>query len=121
MNLNQMMLHDKSARNSLPREKIEKYGASALTNEELLALILGSGNQDCNVFELSRHLADFLHILHAASGLPRTFGTVYSERQVESDHGSGRFDVAAFVFEVRGTGTLGGGDLEFGQLRHPGA
>ena len=44
----------------MPREKIEKMGASALSNEELLALILGSGNQDCNVFELSRHLADFL-------------------------------------------------------------
>ncbi|PWJ65074.1 DNA repair protein RadC [Fibrobacter sp. UWB15] len=60
MNPNQMMFCDKSARIILPREKIEKYGASALTNEELLALILGSGNQDCNVFELSRQLADFL-------------------------------------------------------------
>ncbi len=44
----------------LPREKIERLGASAMTNEELLALILGSGCQDCDVFELSRHLADFL-------------------------------------------------------------
>lgn len=60
MNHNRMMLNDKSARNYLPREKIEKYGAAALTNEELLALILGSGNQDCSVFELSRYLADFL-------------------------------------------------------------
>lgn len=44
----------------LPREKIEKVGASAMSNDELLALILGSGCQDCDVFELSRNLADFL-------------------------------------------------------------
>ncbi len=60
MNSMLMMLNDQSARNILPREKIEKYGASALTNEELLAVILGSGSQDCNVFELSRRLSDFL-------------------------------------------------------------
>ncbi|MBO7412878.1 MAG: DNA repair protein RadC [Fibrobacter sp.] len=43
-----------------PREKIEKLGASSLTTEELLALILGSGNRECDVFELSRHIADYL-------------------------------------------------------------
>ena len=47
-------------KNMMPREKIEKMGASVMTNEELLALILGSGCQDCDVFELSRHLAEFL-------------------------------------------------------------
>ena len=60
MNSMLMMLNDQSARNFLPREKIEKFGASALTNEELLAVILGSGSQDCSVFELSRRLSDFL-------------------------------------------------------------
>lgn len=60
MNQNTMMLHEKMSTRYLPREKIEKFGASALTNEDLLALILGSGNQDCNVFELSRRLSDFL-------------------------------------------------------------
>lgn len=44
----------------LPREKIERLGPSAMSNEELLALILGSGCQNCDVFELSRHLEDFL-------------------------------------------------------------
>lgn len=44
----------------LPREKINRFGAGALSNEELLALILGSGCPDCDVFELSRHLADYL-------------------------------------------------------------
>lgn len=43
-----------------PREKMEKLGASALNTEELLAIILGSGCHDCDVFELSRHIAEFL-------------------------------------------------------------
>lgn len=46
--------------NLLPREKIQESGAAALTNEELLALILGSGTRDCDVFELSRHISSFL-------------------------------------------------------------
>lgn len=45
---------------SLPREKLQKNGATALTNEELIALILGSGTRDCSVFELSRHISDYL-------------------------------------------------------------
>jgi DNA repair protein RadC len=44
----------------LPREKLEKWGVASMTNEELLALILGSGNHECSVFELSRRLAEFL-------------------------------------------------------------
>lgn len=43
-----------------PREKIEKFGANALNTEELLAIILGSGCKNCDVFELARNLADFL-------------------------------------------------------------
>jgi DNA repair proteins len=47
-------MHDllpcKNAEILKPREKIEKLGAAALTTEELLALILGSGNRDCDVF-----------------------------------------------------------------------
>lgn len=44
----------------LPREKIERNGASSMSTEELLALILGSGTQNCDVFELSRRIAQFL-------------------------------------------------------------
>lgn len=51
----------------LPREKIQKYGPKALSNEELLALILGSGTQNCGVFELSHNLSDYLS---KASELP---------------------------------------------------
>ena len=93
MNPNQMMLCDKSARNFLPREKIEKYGASALTNEELLALILGSGNQDCNVFELSRHLADFLS---DQTQVP----TLEKIRKIRGDH-------QVFVLVIRDQGFVG--------------
>ncbi|MBR4348634.1 MAG: DNA repair protein RadC [Fibrobacter sp.] len=46
--------------NLLPREKLRMRGASALSNEELIALILGSGTRECGVFELSRHISDYL-------------------------------------------------------------
>jgi len=44
----------------LPREKMQLKGVNALNNEELLALVLGSGSPDCDVFELSRKLSDYL-------------------------------------------------------------
>ncbi len=44
----------------LPREKMQKKGVDALNNEELLALVLGSGCSNCDVFQLSRHLSDYL-------------------------------------------------------------
>jgi len=44
----------------LPREKLQINGANALSNEELIALILGSGTRDCSVFELSRHISEYL-------------------------------------------------------------
>lgn len=44
----------------LPREKMLRFGPNSMSNEELLALILGSGCHDCDVFELSRRLADYL-------------------------------------------------------------
>ena len=44
----------------LPREKLQQCGATALSNEELIALILGSGTRESSVFELSRHVSDYL-------------------------------------------------------------
>ena len=44
----------------LPREKIQEKGVEALNNEELLALVLGSGCSNCDVFQLSRNLSDYL-------------------------------------------------------------
>ena len=40
----------------LPREKLMKYGAEKLTDDELLAIILRSGVKGKNVFELSKEL-----------------------------------------------------------------
>ena len=60
MNHSQVVLLAKPAYNLLPREKLEYSGASSLSNEELLALILGSGSHECSVFELSRRLSEFL-------------------------------------------------------------
>lgn len=40
----------------LPREKLIKYGADSLTDEELLALLFGTGTQGLNVIEMSRAL-----------------------------------------------------------------
>lgn len=53
--------------NLLPREKLQQRGAAALTSEELLAIILGSGTRDCDVFELSRNLSGYLS---AATSMP---------------------------------------------------
>lgn len=39
-----------------PREKLEKYGPSRLSNSELLAILLGTGQKDVNVVELSSRI-----------------------------------------------------------------
>ena len=49
-----------SEHNLLPREKMQQKGVGALNNEELLALVLGSGCSSCDVFQLSRNLSDYL-------------------------------------------------------------
>jgi len=60
MNHNQVALFARPKFNLMPREKMEYVGVSALSNEELLAIILGSGCHDCDVFELARRLSQFL-------------------------------------------------------------
>ena len=60
MNHNQVALFKVPEFNLMPREKLEYSGVSALSNEELLAIILGSGCHECDVFELARRLAQFL-------------------------------------------------------------
>jgi len=39
-----------------PREKLEKYGPEKLSNSELLAILLGSGQKGINVVELSKRI-----------------------------------------------------------------
>ena len=41
-----------------PREKLMKLGAKYLTNAELLAIIIGSGNRKMSAVDLSRHILD---------------------------------------------------------------
>ena len=60
MNHNQVALFARPEFNLMPREKMEYAGVGALSNEELLAIILGSGSHECSVFELSKQLSDFL-------------------------------------------------------------
>ncbi len=50
-----------------PREKLLFYGAQFLSNEELLAIILRTGNKDLNVVELS------YRIIHSVGGIEWTF------------------------------------------------
>ena len=57
---NQLALFARPDFNLMPREKMERAGVGALRNEELLAIILGSGSHECSVFELSKRLSDFL-------------------------------------------------------------
>ena len=39
-----------------PREKLERLGASALSNAELLAILIGSGSQDESAVDLMKHI-----------------------------------------------------------------
>ena len=52
-----------------PREKLERLGAPALGDNELLAVILGSGSRDADVLALANRLIDHTGGLH---GLTRT-------------------------------------------------
>ncbi len=56
----------------LPREKLVKLGVDKLTDEELLAIMLGTGIKGESVFELSKRLVD-------KYGLDRLFKMNYNE------------------------------------------
>jgi DNA repair protein RadC len=71
LNHSQVALLPKPVFNLMPREKLESSGASSLSNEELLALILGSGSHECSVFELSRRLSEFLSMETSVPTLER--------------------------------------------------
>lgn len=48
----------------LPREKIEHYGVSALSDHELLAVILGSGHKNKSVHRLAKELLPVMDQTH---------------------------------------------------------
>lgn len=51
-----MLLIREMNEESRPREKLIKYGASYLSNQELLAIILKTGNRNKSVFDLSNDI-----------------------------------------------------------------
>lgn len=55
MNINQWAEEDR------PREKMMQHGASALTNAELLAILIGSGSTEDTAVELMRKVLDGCH------------------------------------------------------------
>lgn len=91
--------------NLLPREKLRLNGANSLTNEELIALILGSGTRECGVFELSRHISDYLS---SATSLPtmdslrkiRGLGTVKATQILACLELSNRYILSAKAVSV---------------------
>ena len=47
-----------------PREKLERLGAAALGDNELLAIVLGSGSRECGALELANRLLEHAGGLH---------------------------------------------------------
>ena len=54
----------------LPREKLEAMGARALTDEELLAVMLGSGTKNCPVATLASRVLPYLELAAPEINLP---------------------------------------------------
>lgn len=50
---------------SRPRERMEEYGAAALANHELLAILLRTGTKDCNVLQLSMQVFSYFDDLYS--------------------------------------------------------
>jgi DNA repair protein RadC len=57
------------AKHDRPREKLERLGAAALGDNELVAIVLGSGSRECDALELANRLLERAGGLHA---LPRS-------------------------------------------------
>lgn len=52
-----------------PREKLQRFGASSLSNAELLAILLRTGTNKMNVIETSRTMLQNFSSLHRMAGL----------------------------------------------------
>jgi DNA repair protein RadC len=57
------------AKHDRPREKLQRFGVAALGDNELVAIILGSGSRDCGALELANRILDRAGGLH---GLTRS-------------------------------------------------
>ena len=56
-------------KNERPRERLIKYGAENLSNEDLISIILGTGTKDINVRELSIKILNQIKSLNDLSSL----------------------------------------------------
>ena len=96
-----------------PREKLERLGVSALGDNELIALVLGSGSRDLDALALANHLLAFATGIH---GLTRL-----SPGELRRVGGIGRARAAQLLAAVelgRRTLTRGGNDRP--RLNQPG-
>lgn len=57
------------AKHDRPREKLQRLGAAALGDNELVALVLGTGSRECDALEIANRLLERAGGLH---GLPRS-------------------------------------------------
>lgn len=53
------------AKHDRPREKLQRFGVAALGDNELVAIILGSGSRDCGALELANRILERAGGLHA--------------------------------------------------------
>jgi DNA repair protein RadC len=53
------------AKHDRPREKLQRFGVTALGDNELVAIILGSGSRACGALELANRLLEHAGGLHA--------------------------------------------------------
>lgn len=65
-----------------PREKMLSHGASALSNSELLAILIGSGTKDKSALDIARELT-------SDAGMLRDLATVHSARELAKTKGLG--------------------------------
>jgi DNA repair protein RadC len=53
------------AKHDRPREKLQRFGVAALGDNELVAIILGSGSRECGALELANRILEHVGGLHA--------------------------------------------------------
>ncbi|PIQ68469.1 MAG: hypothetical protein COV91_03910 [Candidatus Taylorbacteria bacterium CG11_big_fil_rev_8_21_14_0_20_46_11] len=80
-----------------PREKLEKYGPTRLSDSELLAILLGSGVKGKNVLALSREIL---------SKIESTGSTNISRDDFKKIHGLGRAKVSQILALIELSGRL---------------
>lgn len=68
----------------MPRERLEKYGPDKLKDEELLAIILGSGTKGMNVLSLSRAILKRVAGLGGAQATPDDLKSIRGLGKVKS-------------------------------------